>query len=157
MKERSWILVLLGIVTWAFLPKGIAEAAAVGNIEWICSTGVSPFTFTTVAANSSEEQQVLCADDADGDCTGGVALGGGVEVEEVPLPPDVVVTTPENSFHFTGTTADGWQVVLQNTNLLPICLLPSFGGEPEFGAPASMGLCPSVHFRVCVSCACPAT
>jgi len=80
------------------------------------------------------EQQVVCNE-------GDTATGGGIEVlsPSLPLPPGVLVTTPENSFLFSDTTPIGWQVVLQNTNLFPICLV-----NPK--------LCTTVKFRVCVGC-----
>ena len=105
------------------------------NIYVNCSTGVSPPT--TVGPDSSAEQQVTCN-------AGDAALGGGIEVlsPSLPLPPGVLVTTPENSFLFSGESPVGWQVVVQNTNLNPYCGFPR--------APAV--LCPSIQYRVCVSC-----
>ena len=137
MKNISWMVVLFAIGIWAVMPRGIARAVPAGQIYVNCSTGVEPFTPTTVGPNSSVEQQVTCNE-------GGVALGGGVEVlsPSLPLPPGVLVTTPENSFLFSDETPVGWQVVLQNTNLFPLCALAKQGSK----------LCPAVQFRVCVSC-----
>ncbi|MGD0291794.1 MAG: hypothetical protein ABSC63_19415 [Candidatus Binataceae bacterium] len=137
MKNRSWIVVILAIGLWTFMPRGVARATTPVGEYVVCSTGVAPYTPTTVGPDSSVEQQVSCnADD--------FAVGGGVEVlsPSLPLPPGVLVTTPENSFLFTDVTPTGWQVVLQNTNLDPFCALPK--------PPAK--LCPSVQYRVCVSC-----
>jgi hypothetical protein len=137
MKNRSWIVVILAIGLWTFVPRGVARATPVGEAYVVCSTAVAPYTPTTVGPNSSVEQQVSCNE-------GGVAMGGGVEVlsPSLPLPQGVLVTTPENSFLFTAETPTGWQVVLQNTNLDPFCAWPN--------PPAK--LCPSVQYRVCVSC-----
>jgi hypothetical protein len=98
-----------------------------------CSTGFAPYTWTTLGPNSSEEQQVTCNE-------GDTATGGGIEVQQVPLPPSTIVTTPENSFLFSNTTPIGWQVVAQDTNLDPLCILK-----------LNLTKC-SIQFRVCVGC-----
>jgi len=137
MKNRSWIVVILAIGLWTFMPRGVARATTPVGEYVVCSTGVAPYTPTTVGPDSSVEQQVSCnADD--------VAVGGGVEVlsPSLPLHQGVLVTTPENSFLFTDVTPTGWQVVLQNTNLDPFCAL----------ARKASPLCPAVQYRVCVSC-----
>jgi hypothetical protein len=128
MKNISWMIIVFAIGMWAVMPGPVAQAAPAG-VYVICSTGVEPFTPTTVGPNSSVEQQVTCNE-------GGVALGGGVEVlsPSLPLPPGVLVTTPENSFLFSDETPVGWQVVLQNTNLFPLCALAKQGSK----------LCPAV-------------
>jgi|GEM_PF-6750547 len=135
MKKRNWIVVLLAIVIWSFMAKGIAQAQP----PYVnCSTGAPPYAPTTVAFNSSQEAQVFC-NGSD------IAIGGGYEVlsPSLPLtPPSFMVIVPENSFHFNSTNADGWQVVLQNVNLLPSCIRGSSTPFP----------CPAVQFRVCVSC-----
>jgi hypothetical protein len=141
MRKCNWIVVILAIVIWAFMPRGVARAVPAG-VYVNCSTGVEPFTPTTVNPNSSVEQQVTCNE-------GDVALGGGYEVlnPPLPLPKGVLVTTPENSFLFSDVTAVGWQVVLQNTNLSPLCVF----------ARSASPLCPAVQYRVCVSCVTPAS
>ena len=148
MKKCNWIVVILAVVVWAFMPRGVARAQAT-SFYVNCSTGAPPYTAATVAPNDSQEVQAFCN-------TGDVALGGGYEVlsPPLPLPPGTLVITPENSFHFADTTADGWQVVLQN-----ICTIKQEegGGKdshkslikiPKIKPPT----CPSVDFRVCVSC-----
>jgi hypothetical protein len=138
MKNINWMIAaVLAIGIWMLMPRGAARADGVAGVYVNCSTGVEPFTPTTIGPNSSVEQQVTCNE-------GDEALGGGVEVlsPSLPLPPGVLVTTPENSFLFSGATPDGWQVVLQNTNLFPLCALAKQGSK----------LCPAVQFRVCVSC-----
>jgi len=140
MKSIRWMIIALAIGIWALMPRGSVQAAPIEGSYVICSTGEAPYTPTTVGPNSSVEQQVTCNDND-------VALGGGVEVlsPTLPLPPGVLVTTPENSFLFSNNDpypAIGWQIVLQNTNLSPLCLLPR----------PSARLCPSVQYRVCVSC-----
>ncbi|MGD0292054.1 MAG: hypothetical protein ABSC63_20840, partial [Candidatus Binataceae bacterium] len=89
MKNRSWIVVILAIGLWTFMPRGVARAVEPGTYV-VCSTGVAPYTPTTVGPDSSVEQQVSCNE-------GGVAMGGGVEVlsPSLPLPQGVLVTTPE--------------------------------------------------------------
>jgi hypothetical protein len=140
MRKCNWIVVILAVVVWAFMPRGVARAQ---SFYVNCSTGAPPFTPATVAPNSSQEVQAFC-DNND------VALGGGYEVlnPPLPLPTGVLVITPENSFHSTSTPtlhADGWQVVLQN-----ICTIKHEEGDGEDHKKSS--LCPSVDFRVCVSC-----
>src|SRR5690242_11247675 len=111
MKFRNWVVMLVAFGIWGFMQTGSAQATQVPGVPYVnCSTGVEPFTPTTVPANKSVEQQVSC-NEYD------VAVGGGVEVlsPSLPLPQGVLVTTPENSFLFSNVTATGWQVVLQNT------------------------------------------
>lgn len=99
MRKIGWTVVLLGIGFWSVMPRSIAQAAPRGPVYVNCSTGVAPYTPTTVNPNSSVEQQVTCNDYDE-------ALGGGVEVlsPSLPLPPGVLVTTPENSFLFSYET-----------------------------------------------------
>jgi hypothetical protein len=144
MKKCNWTVVILVIVVWAFMPRGVARAVCGPGVYVNCSTGAPPFTPTTVAPNSSQEDQAFCNNND-------VAVGGGYEVlsPPLPLPKGVLVIIPENSFHFSSTPflhADGWQVVLQN-----ICNIKNEEGDYEEGdKPKST--CPSVDFRVCVSC-----
>jgi hypothetical protein len=145
MKKCNWIVVILVVLMWAFMPRGVARAQIFGLPYVNCSTGAPPFTATTVAPNSSQEAQAFCNNND-------IALGGGYEVlsPPLPLPKGVLVIIPENSFHFTSTPflhADGWQVVLQN-----ICnIKDDEEGDYEEGD-KSKPICPSVEFRVCVSC-----
>ena len=138
MKYRNWMVVVIAAAFWAVMPRGLARAQGISYVN--CSTGAPPYTPTTVAPSSSAEQQVSCN-------PGDTAVGGGIEVlsPSLPLPLGVLVITPENSFLFTDSTATGWQVVLQNINLLPYCFYPK----------ASEKSCPPVEFRVCVSCLTP--
>ena len=140
MKYRNWMVVLIAIGVWSFMPRGLALAVEPLTTYVNCSTGAPPYTPTTVGPNSSVEQQVTCNE-------GDTATGGGIEVlsPPLPLPQGVLVTTPENSFLFSGTSPYppvGWQVVLQNTNLNLICLF-----NPK--------VCTTVKFRVCVACLTP--
>jgi hypothetical protein len=144
MKKCSWTVVILVVVMWAFMPGGVARAACTPGLGLYvnCSTGVGPPT--TVAPNTGQEAQAFCNNDD-------IALGGGYEVlsPPLPLPKGVLVIIPENSFHFTSTPflhADGWQVVLQN-----ICNIKSEDDSEEGDKPKAPK-CPSVDFRVCVSC-----
>jgi hypothetical protein len=118
MRKCNWIVVILAVVICAFMPRGVARAQTVSSYV-NCSTGAPPYTPATVSPNSSQEVQAFCN-------PGDVALGGGYEVlnPPLPLPKGVLVITPENSFHFANTTADGWQVVLQNINLSPCACSP---------------------------------
>jgi hypothetical protein len=146
MRKCNWIVVILAVVIWAIIPRGVARAQSFSSYV-NCSTGAPPYTPATVAPNSSQEVQAFCN-------PGDVALGGGYEVlnPPLPLPKGVLVITPENSFHFANTIADGWQVVLQNINLSPLCLFPFKGDH----SPSTLtNHCPSVDFRVCVSCVTP--
>jgi hypothetical protein len=131
------------VVPMAFCLIALSSLAARAQQVYVnCSTGVPPFTPTPVASNKSVEQQVFCND-------GDVALGGGVETVSppLPLPSQVTTSTPENSFAFSGETPIGWQVVYQNTNVNTQCF---YSPNPP------VKLCPSVEFRVCVSCMHPA-
>jgi hypothetical protein len=139
MKNSGWIVVLLAIAGWTLLPGGSARA----QTPYVnCSTGAPPFTPVTVAANSSSSDVVVVCN------AGDVALGGGYEVlsPPLPLPTGTLVITPENSFYFSDVTAVGWQVVLQNIANTSSCLSHN---------PRSPSVCPSVQFRVCVSCVTP--
>jgi hypothetical protein len=133
MHNKTWLAVLLVFGIMAF-----SSLAAQAQVYVSCSTGVPPYTPTTVASNKSVEQQVLCN-------AGDTALGGGVETVSppLPLPSQVTTSTPENSFLFSGDAAIGWQVVYQNTNVNTQCF---YSPNPP------VKLCPSVQFRVCVSC-----
>ncbi|HUN57042.1 MAG TPA: hypothetical protein VMU41_02930 [Candidatus Binataceae bacterium] len=142
MRKSNWITVAVVIAIWAVLPRGVARAQeAIGDIDFYVnySTGVSPFTWTTVNPNSGIEQQVTCND-------GDVAIAGGYEVENLPPPKGVVVTVPQDQFYFSGDTPIGWMVFLQNTNLNFYCNLAKQGTP----------YCPTVQFRVSVSCISPA-
>jgi hypothetical protein len=138
MRNKTWLVVSLTFGIMVFSSMAARAQAVYIN----CSTGVAPFTPTTVGSNKSVEQQVLCN-------PGDLALGGGVETVSppLPLPSQVTTSTPENSFLLSGETPIGWQVVYQNTNVNTQCF---YSPNP----PAK--LCPSVQFRVCVSCL-PAT
>jgi hypothetical protein len=138
MKYGKLIVFGVAFALWAMVPRSSAYATPVCEAPWTytyvnCSTGVAPFTPTTVPANKSVEQQVTC-NDYD------TATGGGVETlsPALPLAPSIIVTTPENSFLFSDTTPIGWQVVVQNTNVDPVCNL--------------LRKCPAIQFRVCVGC-----
>ena len=135
MKNRNWMVALVAIGLWSFMPSGLARAEP---YYYTCSTAASPYTWATVGVNSSQEVQAYCN-------AGDIALGGGYELESPPSPPGVLVTVTENSFYASGETAIGWQVVLQNTNLNPFCFFPK----------PNVKFCPSVNFRVCVSCVTP--
>lgn len=148
MRNRNLVVVLILLGTWALMPRGVARAQVpADSYPYVsCSTGAPPYLPTTVGPNSSVEQQAFCN-------AGDSATGGGIEVlsPSLPLPPGVLVTTPENSFHQTTpdsgplsgvTYPDGWQVVLQNTNLNPLCAFAKKGSN----------LCPAVQYRVCVAC-----
>lgn len=151
MVKSIWRLAILAAFAWAMIPKAPAAAqTVVGTVNSYvnCSTGFSPFTWTTVGPNSSEEQQVTCN-------PGDVAVGGGYEIggtTSLPLPTGVLAIVPENSFLFSNTTAIGWQVVLQNVNTLPQCNKCNSGNPPP---PWLAQSCPSIQFRVCVSCVTP--
>src|SRR5271163_3395141 len=114
MKYSKLIVVVVAFAVWAMMPRGSAYAQ--------CSTGPGVYVncsaqpFTTVGPNSSSELQVACDN-------GDSAIGGGMEVTSpaLPLPPSTIVTTPQNSF--SDTNPQGWQVVVQNTNLDPSCIL----------------------------------
>jgi hypothetical protein len=102
--------------------------------------------WTTVDPANSGDQQVTCNGDD-------VALGGGYELggaTSLPLPATVLTIVPQNSFLLNSTSAVGWQVVLQNVNTFPLCSV-----RPRPAALAKT--CPSIQFRVCVSCLTPAT
>jgi hypothetical protein len=137
--KKSWLVGLSAVAILAFAPL-VAHATPPpeDNVYVNCSTGVSPFTPTTVTSGKSQEVQVTCN-------AGDVALGGGVEVVNPPLPLDAqtITSTPENSFLLSNTTPIGWQVVLQNTSINSQCY---------YTKTPPVKLCPSVDFRVCVSC-----
>ena len=143
MKNCSWIVIILAIVIWTLMSGGSARA----QTPYVnCSTLNPPFGLMrvyppiTVDPNSSQEGQAFCN-------TGDVALGGGYEVLNPvpPLPTGVLIITPEDSFYYSDMTATGWQVLLQNVNLSPLCAFAKKGSKH----------CPSVDFRVCVSCVTP--
>lgn len=143
MSKNRMIMLVIAFAIWAVLPRGSARAQEdVGGLEFYVnySTGVSPFTWTTVNPNSGIEQQVTCND-------GDVAIAGGYEVETLPPPKGVVVTVPQSQFYFLGDTPIGWMVYLQNTNLNLYCNL----------AKQASTYCPAVQFRVSVSCVTLAT
>jgi hypothetical protein len=134
VKFGKLLIIGLAFALWAMMSLGPAHAQTLCPTTYVnCSTGVAPYTWTKVGPNSSIEQQVTCN-------TGDTATGGGLEVQQVPLPPSTIVTTPENSFLFSDTTPTGWQVVVQDTNLDPVCIL-----KPKLAKCA-------IQFRVCVGC-----
>jgi hypothetical protein len=138
MKYGRLFVIGAAFALWAMMPRASAYAVCLDDSAWTytyvnCSTGAPPFTPTKVGPNSSQEQQVTCYE-------GDTATGGGIEVMSpaLPLAPSTIVTTPENSFLFSDTTPIGWQVVVQNTNVDPVCNL--------------LRRCPAIQFRVCVGC-----
>jgi hypothetical protein len=139
MKKSNWIVVAAALLVWAWLPTGTARAQVTVGPEigfYVnYSTGVAPFTWTSVNPNAGIEQQVSCN-------PGDVAIAGGYELEYLPTPKNVVVTVPQSQFLLTDTTPTGWQVFLQNTNLNILC---TYAKMPS-------GYCPAVQFRVSVSC-----
>lgn len=138
MRKSNWIIAAAAILVWGILPRGVARAQeTIGGIKFYTnySTGVSPFTWTTVNPNGGIEQQVTCND-------GDVAIAGGYELETLPSPKGVAVTVPQSQFYFSGDTPIGWMVYLQNTNLNYYCNL----------AKQASTYCPAVQFRVSVSC-----
>jgi hypothetical protein len=59
MSKNNWIIVIVAIALWAMLPRGLARAQeTIGDIDFYVnySTGVSPFTWTTVNSNSGTDQ-----------------------------------------------------------------------------------------------------
>ena len=143
MSRNRMMLLVVAFAMWAVLPRGVARAQVeIDGLRFYVnySTGVSPFTWTTVNPNSGIEQQVTCDE-------GDVAIGGGYELESLPSPKGVVVTVPQSQFYFSDVTPIGWMVFLQNTNLNLYCLL----------AYQASKYCPAVQFRVSVSCVGPAS
>ena len=134
MQRGNWIVVsLVAIAMWALLLRGVAQAQEAADIYWTCSA------FQTIAPGTSLEEQVTCTN------AGDIALGGGYETStSTGNYQGVSVSVPENSFYFSGSTAIGWQGVEQNNT---VCAAKCYG------KPAPV--CPTVSFRVCVSCLTP--
>ena len=44
-------------------------------------------------------------------------------------PTGVLIITPEDSFYYSDMTATGWQVLLQNVNLSPLCAFAKKGSK----------------------------
>ena len=82
--KKSWLVGLSAVAILAFAPLVAHATPPEDNVYVNCSTGVSPFTPTTVTSGKSQEVQVTCN-------AGDVALGGGVEVVNPPLPLDAPV------------------------------------------------------------------
>jgi len=138
MRKINWTTLVASIIVWGMLPRGIARAQeTIGGIEFYTnySTGVAPFTWTTVNSDTGIEQQVTCND-------GDVAIAGGYELETLPSPKGVVVAVPQSQFYFSGETPIGWMVYVQNINLNPLCNNAKWAETS----------CPAVQFRVSVSC-----
>jgi hypothetical protein len=139
MRKSNWIIVVVAMLVWAWMPAGKAQAQETFGpfISFYVnySTGAAPFTWTNVNPNAGIEQQVSCN-------YGDVAIAGGYEVEYLPTPKNVLVTVPQSQFLFSDTTPTGWQVFLQNINRNITCNL----------AKQATPYCPAVQFRVSVSC-----
>ena len=81
MKKSNWIVAAAALLVWAWMPAGTARAQQTFGPEigfYVnYSTGVAPFTWTSVNPNAGIEQQVSCN-------PGDVAIAGGYELEYLP-------------------------------------------------------------------------